>query len=110
MAGPSAVGYDFMPSKTPVPYWSPCASTCTFASPQGMSLPLNQMNSVGVNPMTHQYIKSSRFPADIPVNVRIPGRETPGRGRAHAVERRPVAGLVFPGRIERHALRTGTCG
>src|SRR5436190_23004950 len=101
MAGPSAVGYDFIPSKTPVPYWSPCASTCTFASPHGMSLPLNQMNSVGVNPMTHQYIKSSCLPADIPVNVRIPGREAPGRGGTDALERRPASGLVFSRRIER---------
>ena len=52
MAGPSAVGYDFIPSKTPVPYCSPCASTCTFASPQGTSLPLNQIVSVGVKPIT----------------------------------------------------------
>src|SRR5436190_13936578 len=52
MAGPSAVGYDFIPSKTPVPYWSPCARTCTFASPQGTSLPLNQIVSVGVKPIT----------------------------------------------------------
>src|SRR6185503_7996729 len=47
----SAVGYDFMPSKTPVPYCSPCARTCTFASPQGTSLPLNQIVSVGVKPI-----------------------------------------------------------
>jgi hypothetical protein len=33
---------------------------------------LNQMKSVGVNPMTHQYIKSPRFSADIQRNVRIP--------------------------------------
>src|SRR4051812_39879295 len=52
MAGPSAVGYDFIPSNTPVPYCSPCASTCTFASPQGTSLPLNQIVSVGVKPIT----------------------------------------------------------
>src|SRR3954463_14396076 len=52
MAGPSAVGYDFIPSKTPVPYCRPCASTCTFASFHGTSLPLNQIVSVGVKPIT----------------------------------------------------------
>src|SRR6476659_8871768 len=56
IAGPSAVGDDFMPSKTPVPYCSPCARTCTFASAHATSLPLNQIESVGVNPIRGIYI------------------------------------------------------
>src|SRR4051794_24541305 len=71
-----------MPSKTPVPYWSPCARTCTFASPQGTSLPLNQICSVGVNPMKvlrTEYISRRPFGTDIPHDVseyRIEKRRT----------------------------------
>src|SRR6185295_15960274 len=74
-----------MPSNTPVPYCSPCASTCTFASPHGTSFPLNQMVSVGVKPIRHscsqraEYITFAGLRTDIRCDVsefRIEKRRT----------------------------------
>src|SRR5438045_1793759 len=49
IAGPSAVSYDRIPSKTPVPYWSACAETCVCAASHGIRLPSFQMNLALVN-------------------------------------------------------------
>src|SRR5258708_5777809 len=113
MAGPSAVEYDFIPSKTPVPYWRPCARTCTFASPQGTSLPLNQIDSVGVNPMSNSRLKYiSRRPSGTDIShgrVRIPHREEAHPSRPDTGHRDGRARLLLPGRHagEPHWTRTG---
>src|SRR5262249_38397328 len=111
MAGPSAVGYDFMPSKTPVPYWSPCARTCTFASFHGTSLPLNQIVSVGVNPISvsqRLYIVTPQRVRYVIGRVRISCRETAHRSGPHADDRRDDLRVFLSGRIARESGRSRT--
>src|SRR3954470_10455535 len=82
-AGPSGVGYARIPSKTPVPYWSACALTCTCAESHGVSSPFIQMNSVFVNggmasPRRKAFVDPEEYAAPDSATASTTARRTTG--------------------------------